>query len=207
MMAFRNTASPPTSLLFQRLSFCGITSSSRRARCFNSIALVFGTTTTMALSKIKSQRPLDLQSPLHSMTEATPARGIARYDAMDPSTNMDLLGFVLERDGSVVVENIISRDLAARIKAELNPYFNTDSSDRSGFFPITTQRATGLLGQSPGCVQLSMNKMYTDVANRMLSFQRTRTEMARSSTQSPASPSSPHQSDTMRRSIYEYLRP
>jgi ectoine hydroxylase-related dioxygenase (phytanoyl-CoA dioxygenase family) len=94
---------------------------------------------------------------------------IARYDANDPATTTDLLVSVLERDGGVIVENIISRELASQIRTELKPYFDTDKVDPSGFFPSTTQRATGLLGRSAGCVELAMNKTYIDVANAMLS--------------------------------------
>jgi len=94
---------------------------------------------------------------------------IARFDANDPSTTTDLLISILERDGGVIVENIISKELAARIKAELKPFFDTDKKDNSGFFPETTQRATGLLGRSDACVELATNKTYIDVANKMLS--------------------------------------
>jgi ectoine hydroxylase-related dioxygenase (phytanoyl-CoA dioxygenase family) len=94
---------------------------------------------------------------------------LARYDANDPETTTDLLVSILERDGGVVVENIISSEMATRIKSELKPYFDTDKIDASGFFPTTTQRATGLLGRSDACVELAMNKTYIDVANRMLS--------------------------------------
>jgi hypothetical protein len=94
---------------------------------------------------------------------------IARFDANDPATTTDLLVSVIERDGGVIVENIISKELAGQIKTELRPFFDTDRVDPSGFFPHTTQRATGLLGRSDACVELAMNKTYIDVANKMLS--------------------------------------
>ena len=94
---------------------------------------------------------------------------LARCDANDPATTTDLLVEIIERDGGVIVENIISKELAARIKSELRPYFDTDKVDASGFFPHTTQRATGLLGRSDGCVELAMNPTYINVANRMIS--------------------------------------
>ncbi len=94
---------------------------------------------------------------------------IARYDANDPATTTDLLVEIIERDGGVIVENIISSELAGRIKTELKPYFDTDKVDPSGFFPHTTQRATGLLARSDACVELAMNPTYIDVANRMIS--------------------------------------
>ena len=94
---------------------------------------------------------------------------IARYDANDPATTTELLVSIIERDGGVIVENIISKELAGRIRTELKPYFDTDKVDPSGFFPHTTQRATGLFARSDACVELGMNKTYIDVANAMLS--------------------------------------
>jgi hypothetical protein len=101
-------------------------------------------------------------------TPVTPPR-IARYDARDPTTTTELLVSIIERDGGVIVENIITSDLAARIKIDLAPFFDTDKIDPSGFFPTTTQRATGLLAKSDACVELACNKTYIDVANAMIS--------------------------------------
>lgn len=94
---------------------------------------------------------------------------IARYDANDPATTTELLVSIIERDGGVIVENIISKELAGRVRTELKPFFDTDKVDPSGFFPHTTQRATGLFARSDACVELAMNKTYIDVANTMLS--------------------------------------
>jgi ectoine hydroxylase-related dioxygenase (phytanoyl-CoA dioxygenase family) len=102
-------------------------------------------------------------------SESMKSPRIARYNANDPETTTELLVSVLERDGGVIVENLISQDLASRIRSELKPYFDTDRVDPSGFFPHTTQRATGLLARSSGCVELAMNKTYIDLANAMLS--------------------------------------
>jgi ectoine hydroxylase-related dioxygenase (phytanoyl-CoA dioxygenase family) len=94
---------------------------------------------------------------------------IARCDATDPSTTTELLVSIIERDGGVIVENIITQELASQIKSDLKPYFDTDKFDPSGFFPHTTQRATGLLAKSDACVELACNKTYIDVANAMIS--------------------------------------
>jgi len=94
---------------------------------------------------------------------------LTRLDANDPATTTDLLVSVIERDGGVVVQNIISQELAAQIKSDLKPHFETDKIDRSGFFPSTTKRATGLLAISDACVELACNPTYISVANRMLS--------------------------------------
>lgn len=76
---------------------------------------------------------------------------------------------IINRDGGVIVENFISRDHAQKIQSELKPYFDADTGDKSGFFPSTTQRATGLIAKSPSCVDLMTNPMLIGVANALLS--------------------------------------
>lgn len=97
-------------------------------------------------------------------TESTPQ--IQRRNAK--STSKEELIRILERDGGVIVEELISTDLATRIKEDLDPYFNNDIKDESGFFPETTKRASGLLGISDACVELACNETFIDVANQML---------------------------------------
>ncbi|KAI9045468.1 phytanoyl-CoA dioxygenase family protein [Aspergillus affinis] len=94
---------------------------------------------------------------------------ITRFDANNPSTTPQALIEIINRDGSVIVENLISKDLAAQIKADLKPHFDADIPDKYGFFPATTQRATGLLGISDACVELACNPLYIAVANALVS--------------------------------------
>jgi ectoine hydroxylase-related dioxygenase (phytanoyl-CoA dioxygenase family) len=123
----------------------------------------------VALQDIQEDNPAVTKKVMLTTNGAVQKPTFARFDANDPNTTTDLLVSILERDGGVIVENIISVELASRIKTELKPYFDTDKVDSSGFFPHTTQRATGLLARSDGCVELAMNKTYIDVANRVLS--------------------------------------
>ena len=102
--------------------------------------------------------------------EGTPSGpSLVRLDATSPSTTTDLLVSTIEQDGGVIIENLITAEAANKIRSELKPYFNTDVGDKSGFFPSTTDRATGLLGRSAACVELAMNKTFIDVANKMIS--------------------------------------
>ena len=94
---------------------------------------------------------------------------LIRIDATDPSTTTEKLIEAIERDGGVIVENLISQHLARQIKDDLQPYFDSDTPDKSGFFPATTQRATGLLGISDACVELACNPLYISVANALVS--------------------------------------
>lgn len=100
------------------------------------------------------------------MTVPTPP--IARFDATDPSTTIDKLVEVIKRDGGVIVEKLITSELATQISKDLKPAFDTDIKDKYGFFPETTQRATGLLGLSEACVELACSKIYNEVAQAVL---------------------------------------
>ena len=94
---------------------------------------------------------------------------LVRCDAFDPATTTEKLVDIIKHDGGVIVDSLISGELASRIKQDLEPYFNGDQPDRSGFFPETTKRASGLLAISDGCAELACNPIYIDVANALVS--------------------------------------
>jgi hypothetical protein len=91
-----------------------------------------------------------------------------RVDARSASTTGSLLHSILLRDGAVIVTHLIPASAAAQIHTDLAPHFSADTGDKSGFFPSTTRRAVGLLGISPGCVELALHPLFTDVADRLL---------------------------------------
>jgi len=128
---------------------------------FSQLRRLFASRVPPVQAAVKPEKP-------RNATSSSPPK-IARCDARDPLTTTKLLVSIIERDGGVIVENIISQDLAAQIKSDLKPYFDTDKVDPSGFFPTTTQRATGLLAKSDACVELACNPTYINVANAMIS--------------------------------------
>ncbi|RSL37993.1 hypothetical protein CEP53_015285 [Fusarium sp. AF-6] len=103
------------------------------------------------------------------MTAPVKQPTFARLDAAKESTTPEALIEAIQRDGGVVVENFISRQLAEQIKKDLKPHFDSDIPDKSGFFPETTQRATGLFAISDACVDLACNPLYIAVANALCS--------------------------------------
>lgn len=104
---------------------------------------------------------------------ATTMPTIARFDASDPSTTPQKLVDILKRDGGVIVENLITRELAGQIRQDVKEQFENDIPDKYGLFPKTTQRASGLLGISDACVELACNQLYTSVANALISSSHT----------------------------------
>ncbi|CEO59245.1 Putative Phytanoyl-CoA dioxygenase family protein [Penicillium brasilianum] len=103
------------------------------------------------------------------MTAPNNGRSFARLNTADASTTPEKAISFIERDGGVIIENLIGQDLAEQIKKDLKPHFDKDIPDKCGFFPATTQRATGLLGISDACVELACNPFYISVANALVS--------------------------------------
>ncbi|GME45670.1 Phytanoyl-CoA dioxygenase [Neofusicoccum parvum] len=98
---------------------------------------------------------------------------ISRLNALDPSTTPQSLVEILKRDGGVIVEKLITRQIADQIRQDLKPHFDNDIPDKYGTFPTTTQRATGLLGISDACIELACNPLYISVANALVSSSHT----------------------------------
>ncbi|KAI5463914.1 hypothetical protein BGZ63DRAFT_382544 [Mariannaea sp. PMI_226] len=103
------------------------------------------------------------------MTVSATKPAFARINANDPLTTPEQVVQVIKRDGGVIIENLITKELAAQIRTDLKTSFDTDVADKYGFFPETTKRASGLLGISDACVELACNKLYTTIANALVS--------------------------------------
>ncbi|KAF3046360.1 hypothetical protein E8E12_005095 [Didymella heteroderae] len=94
---------------------------------------------------------------------------LARADALSASTTPQHLVDIIKRDGGVIVENLISPSQAERIREDLRPHFDRDKPDQYGFFPSTTQRASGLFAHSDACVDLACAPLFIEVANALVS--------------------------------------
>ncbi|KAM3502492.1 hypothetical protein MY10362_004810 [Beauveria mimosiformis] len=88
--------------------------------------------------------------------------------ASDPTTTPESLEAILERDGAVIVKNLVSKELCQQIRKDLKSSFDTDRVDPSGFFPTTTKRAYSILAKSDACAELAVNPVFLGVANQML---------------------------------------
>ncbi|KIW68021.1 hypothetical protein PV04_03996 [Phialophora macrospora] len=110
---------------------------------------------------------MHVDAPVANTSTGT-APTLVRVDARDPGTTADYVQEILERDGAIIVTNLLTREHAEQIRRDLKPHFDRDGGDKSGFFPNTTRRAIGLLGISPACVDLALNPLFNEVASRML---------------------------------------
>lgn len=96
------------------------------------------------------------------------APGIKRLDSNSATTTPESILDILGRDGGVILQNLVPKEVAERIREDLKPHFDSDKADPSGFFPTTTQRATGLVGISPAYVEFMTTPILIEVANRHL---------------------------------------
>lgn len=88
--------------------------------------------------------------------------------ADDPATDAALLKSIIDKDGAVIVKNLVPQSLCAQIRTDLKPIFDADKPDPAGFFPSTTKRAHGILAKSPSSAQLVVSPLFQSVAERML---------------------------------------
>lgn len=98
---------------------------------------------------------------------------LTRLDAKDPSTTPGKAIDIIQRDGGVIIEGLVTSALAKQIQTDLKPHFDGDIPDKSGFFPLTTQRATGLMGISESCRELACSPLYIAIANSLVSSSHT----------------------------------
>ncbi|KAH6618482.1 phytanoyl-CoA dioxygenase family protein [Boeremia exigua] len=104
------------------------------------------------------------------MTVSSPQNPtFARVDASSASTTAQHLIDIINRDGGVIVEKLVAPSLVERIREDLKPHFDGDKPDQYGFFPSTTQRASGLFAHSDACVDLACAPLFIEVANALVS--------------------------------------
>ncbi|CAF1218936.1 unnamed protein product [Rotaria sordida] len=98
---------------------------------------------------------------------STTTVNIVRIPATKENAEDEILE-CLRRDGVAIVTGMYAMSHIEQVQNDLAPHFESDVVDKSGFFPSTTQRATGLFAISRACVDLAMHPLLLAVANRLL---------------------------------------
>ena len=75
---------------------------------------------------------------------------------------------VIQKDGGVILENVISEAEISEIKQELAPYLQVGEMGRDDFTGQSTQRIGALLARSPACGTLALNPVVNDAAKQFL---------------------------------------
>ena len=75
---------------------------------------------------------------------------------------------VMRRDGAVILENVIDRDVIKGLLAEVMPYIEKTATGRDDFTGRSTQRTGALVARSPVCRKLVMEQRILDAAKGFL---------------------------------------
>jgi ectoine hydroxylase-related dioxygenase (phytanoyl-CoA dioxygenase family) len=75
---------------------------------------------------------------------------------------------IIERDGAVILKDVLSPAEVDRVLAETRPYIDATRKGRDTFTGFETTRTGALVARSPACRELVMNARVLEAANRFL---------------------------------------
>ncbi len=89
-------------------------------------------------------------------------------DTLAPDTPLDDITAALERDGAVIVRDVLGPGAVDRVNAELQPYIDATEPGRDRFTGFRTTRTGALVARSPACRDLVMHATVRGVCDRVL---------------------------------------
>jgi ectoine hydroxylase-related dioxygenase (phytanoyl-CoA dioxygenase family) len=85
-----------------------------------------------------------------------------------PTASIDEIMAVLDRDGALIVRDVIAHEEIARLKGEIMPYVEATRPGQDGFSGFQTTRTGALAARSGVCRDLIMNPMIQGLCERVL---------------------------------------
>lgn len=89
-------------------------------------------------------------------------------ETLAPDTPIDDIMAVLNRDGALILRDMIAPETLARVNAELKPYVDATAPGRDAFGGFKTTRTGALVARSPACRELVMNPVIRAVCDAFL---------------------------------------
>jgi ectoine hydroxylase-related dioxygenase (phytanoyl-CoA dioxygenase family) len=80
----------------------------------------------------------------------------------------DTIMAVLDRDGALILDNLIDADTVDAVIGELKPYIDATQPGRDGFSGFRTTRTGALVARSPRCRDLIMDARVRAICDRVL---------------------------------------
>jgi len=87
---------------------------------------------------------------------------------LPPTATADAVAAALARDGVAVVDNLVPRAFMERAKQELAPFMDQTAHGTDPFAGFRTKRTGGLVGRSPACRELVMNRLVLGAVKQVL---------------------------------------
>ena len=76
---------------------------------------------------------------------------------------------ILERDGGVIIDEVLDSGAIVQIREELTPYLEVSKSGSNEFSGFQTKRIGALMARSPMCRELAMHPLINSLCSRYLS--------------------------------------
>src|SRR6185295_15350865 len=93
---------------------------------------------------------------------------MSALETLAPDTPLDEIVAALDRDGAVIVRDVLSAGAVDRVNAELQPYVDATEPGRDAFTGYRTTRTGALVARSPACRDLVMHATVRGVCDRVL---------------------------------------
>ena len=91
-----------------------------------------------------------------------------RLVTLPPDASTDEIMAVLDRDGALIVRDVMDADTLGRLRSEIMPYVLATRPGQDGFSGFKTTRTGALAARSPACRDLIMNDMIQRLCERVL---------------------------------------
>lgn len=93
---------------------------------------------------------------------------MAKVQKVKPDEKIAVINKILERDGCIVIENVLDRDELDRLKKELAPHFDQTPNCSGDFYGHATKRVSSLIAKSTLCRQMTIHPTVVAVMDEFL---------------------------------------
>ena len=82
---------------------------------------------------------------------------MAKVQKVKTDENIGVINEILERDGCIVIENVLEKGEVRNLKKELRPHFDETPNCTGDFYGHATKRLSSLIAKSSLCQQMAMH--------------------------------------------------
>jgi ectoine hydroxylase-related dioxygenase (phytanoyl-CoA dioxygenase family) len=93
---------------------------------------------------------------------------MAKVQTVRPDEKVEVINRILERDGCIVIENVLDREGLDRLKGELVPHFEETPNCTGDFYGHATKRLSSLIAKSTLCRRMAIHPIILAVMDEFL---------------------------------------
>jgi ectoine hydroxylase-related dioxygenase (phytanoyl-CoA dioxygenase family) len=93
---------------------------------------------------------------------------MAKVQTVRPDEQFDVINRILERDGCIVIENVLDKEGLDRLKGELRPHFEETPNCTGDFYGHATKRLSSLIAKSTLCRGMAIHPVILSVMDEFL---------------------------------------